>query len=180
MKAPRILAAAVVGLILTNGATSVQAASPTLGATLRTQGSPVIEDLPQPVQIEVVNRSTIPVDARLTITGDGYSLATADLGLLQPAASGFTTLSTIGAGTATVTAQLVQPDPGDLSGKDAVALRLSLDLRHRNTLEQIAATMRGVPWWLWLALIATLLIIVLSAVDLLRGRRRPGAPPRRL
>lgn len=144
-------------LAITAGAGGAAAASPgasppdTLGASLGPV--PIRADDPSP-SVAVTNRSTIPVDVSLSLSGDpGYTLKSMSL-QLAPDERVLVPFLALGKGQATVTATISAAAPP--TGTEAVSIALSTIVRHRTLLETILAS----PAWPLVPIVGLSLVLV--------------------
>lgn len=163
---------AVAVLALACASVGAVTAADTLGATLYVRGqSLVIEDAPQPVQVGLTNRSTVALAGTITVSGDGYTLATDTLGTIPPSQTGVTELAAIGPGPATITAHLL-PTGTVPAGQEPVGLDLSLTIRHRTPVEQVIHDV-GPYWPVMLAALVLVLVVIRAEAWRFRVMKSP-------
>lgn len=128
-------------LALVGGGATLAADSTSIGGTIYTPASTIIEANPSPLLVGVTSRATggLMVAVTLSVDGTGYNLSRSDLGVLAPGETATATFTQIGPGPATVTAHLVAADPPGVAVGDQLAIALALSLRHRTPLESALA-----------------------------------------
>lgn len=155
-----VLALVAVGLL---GTAQAVPAADRYGASLGP--SPlIIEDWPSPT-IYLANIGSIPVDAALSIEGDGYALGDNLLTDVQPGTQQTVPITSVGSGPATVTATVTNRLPG----QDKANLQLVLHVRHMSPLERFANDYGA-------DIAAVVLVLSLIGIVGVRRRRQQRSP----